>query len=48
VVCKGDLHEFCPRSIYPYWREIWLKRVEPPLDRPLREGGTAAPSATPK
>ena len=19
---------FCPRSIYPYWREIWLKRVE--------------------
>jgi hypothetical protein len=19
---------FCPRSIYPFWREIWLKRVE--------------------
>lgn len=19
---------FCPRSIYPYWREIWLERVE--------------------
>ena len=18
---------FCPRSIYPYWREIWLERV---------------------
>ena len=19
---------FCPRQIYPYWREIWLERVE--------------------
>ena len=31
VDCKGCLSKdrlFCPRSIYPYWREIWLKRVE--------------------
>jgi hypothetical protein len=31
VVCSGCFSEnrlFCPRSIYPYWREIWLKRVE--------------------
>jgi hypothetical protein len=31
VVCKGCLsrnRRFCPRSIYPYWREIWLRRVE--------------------
>ena len=31
VVCSGCLSAyrlFCPRSIYPYWREIWLKRVE--------------------
>ena len=21
---------FCPRAIYPYWREIWLNRVGPP------------------
>ena len=30
VVCSGCLSRyrlFCPRSIYPYWREIWLKRV---------------------
>jgi hypothetical protein len=30
VICKGCLSRnrlFCPRSIYPYWREIWLKRV---------------------
>jgi hypothetical protein len=28
VICAGDYHRSCPRSIYPYWREIWLKRVE--------------------
>jgi hypothetical protein len=27
-VCTGDLHRFCPRSVFPYWREAWLKRVE--------------------
>ena len=29
VVCKGVYNHLCPRSIYPYWREIWLERVEP-------------------
>ncbi len=31
VACSGCLSRerlFCPRSIYPYWREIWLKRVD--------------------
>jgi hypothetical protein len=31
VVCQArysDCRLFCPRSIYPYWREIWLERVE--------------------
>src|SRR5262245_35048707 len=31
VTCRGDLSHrrlFCPRSIYPYWREVWLKRIE--------------------
>jgi hypothetical protein len=30
VICESRYSEcrlFCPRSIYPYWREIWLKRV---------------------
>ena len=30
VVCEGRYSEcrmFCPRAIYPYWREIWLERV---------------------
>jgi len=31
VVCNGLLSRdrlFCPRSIYPYWREIWLHRTD--------------------
>jgi hypothetical protein len=28
VVCKADHHRFCTRSVYPYWREVWLERVE--------------------
>lgn len=31
VICTGDYHRSCPRAIYPYWREAWLRRVE---DRP--------------
>lgn len=27
VVCKADFHRLCPRAIYPYWRESWLKRA---------------------
>jgi hypothetical protein len=38
VTCRGHYSRFrlfCPRSIYPYWREIWLRRAEqpPPLNR---------------
>jgi hypothetical protein len=29
-ICTGDLHRMCPRSIYPYWREAWLKRADSP------------------
>ena len=31
VFCKGCLSSrrlFCPRGIYPFWHEIWLKRAE--------------------
>jgi hypothetical protein len=30
VVCQSHYSEcrlFCPRSVYPFWREIWLERV---------------------
>jgi hypothetical protein len=36
VVCSGERSPgtwFCPRQIYPYWREAWLSRVEE-ADRP--------------
>jgi len=26
VTCESDYHFLCPRGIYPYWREIWLRR----------------------
>lgn len=26
-VCMGAYHRSCPRAIYPYWRESWLRRV---------------------
>lgn len=31
VVCSGERSVgrwFCPRAIYPYWREAWLQRVD--------------------
>lgn len=31
VICQSRYSEcrlFCPRSIYPYWREIWLERAD--------------------
>jgi hypothetical protein len=30
VECTLENYQFCPRAIYPYWREIWLRRVEDP------------------
>jgi hypothetical protein len=33
VVCQSRYSEcrlFCPRGIYPFWREIWLERATPP------------------
>jgi hypothetical protein len=28
VICTGEYHRSCPRAIYPYWREAWLRRVD--------------------
>jgi hypothetical protein len=30
IVCEGAYNANCPRSIYSFWREIWLERVEEP------------------
>jgi hypothetical protein len=29
VVCQSDFHRLCPRAIYSYWRESWLRRASP-------------------
>ena len=37
VVCEArvsDKRLFCPRSIFPYWREIWLTRVRDASNAP--------------
>lgn len=37
VVCQSrysSCRMFCPRAIYPYWREIWLERVEAQMPEP--------------
>jgi hypothetical protein len=34
VVCQArhsDRRMFCPRAVYPYWKEIWLERAAPPV-----------------
>jgi hypothetical protein len=36
VYCRADVSKhrlFCPRSIFPYWREVWLERVAEQGDR---------------
>jgi hypothetical protein len=38
--CYSSNRMFCPRSIYPYWREIWLKRVRESKAR----GGDGSPA----
>ena len=34
VICTGDYHRCCPRAVYPYWSEVWLKRVDDPAVPP--------------
>lgn len=45
VICQSRYSEcrlFCPRSIYSYWREIWLERVGPEPSKPGLEDAEAA------
>jgi hypothetical protein len=39
VLCSGERSVgrlFCPRQIFPYWREAWLRRVEGSVESPER------------
>jgi hypothetical protein len=45
AVCAGERSPgrwFCPRQIYPYWREAWLRRVEESPASPETAGSKAA------
>jgi hypothetical protein len=28
VTCMADYHRLCTRDIFPYWREIWLEKID--------------------
>ncbi len=46
-LCRGDRSHgrwFCAREIYPYWREVWLKRAP----APVTESAVAASAADKK
>jgi hypothetical protein len=43
AICTAQYHLACPRSIYPYWREQWLTKLEPEPG-PLMVGDPAGQS----
>lgn len=49
VVCQAEYSHkrlFCPRSLYPFWREIWLERVTAGEGRPPSSGTSAGLTAS--
>ena len=47
VTCSGERTVgcwFCPREIFPYWREAWLERVEDPAHPARDEATTTQPT----
>jgi hypothetical protein len=46
VVCAGADHSNCPREFLPFWREIWLERVDSSVEHEAvaKEGDRAAGS----
>ena len=49
AVCTGKYHLSCPRAIFPYWREIWLRRaaeIEAEIDQELQAAVPAASCLT--
>ena len=41
LVCEGAFNANCPRSITPYWREIWLEKVSSAPALATENAGTA-------
>jgi hypothetical protein len=49
AICTGDYAPgrwFCPRDSYPYWREAWLRRVDPPTGATTTQAGTGTGTGT--
>ncbi len=49
VICEArysDCRYFCPRSIYSYWRELWLERVGPEPAKAGLESGQRVMAST--
>ena len=44
VACRSDYHRLCPKAIYHYWRENWLKRASN-IPAPLPTEQMAEPCA---
>jgi len=47
VTCSGERTVgcwFCPREIFPYWREAWLERVDDPAPAARDEATTTQPT----
>lgn len=49
-VCSGECSTgrwFCPREVYPFWREAWLRRVEQPVngEAPVAQVGASGANA---
>jgi len=48
VVCQArysSCRMFCPKEMYPYWREAWLERVDSPASDVAYTGEAAATSS---
>jgi len=48
VVCQArysSCRMFCPKSMYPYWREAWLERVKQEKEIAADPGGAISVTA---
>jgi hypothetical protein len=41
IICEGAFSASCPRSITPYWREIWLEKVPSAVTPAAQDAGAA-------
>jgi hypothetical protein len=45
VICEGAFNMSCPRAITPYWREIWLEKIDDRRSEQRREQSMPADPA---